>query len=288
MAASLDRRATSTTRVGSARRFGTGLAGELRPLTNGRYASRMPTMPPRLKRSLSRLLHAKPPFSDEEAAYRRLAAKGWRPAGIIDVGAYEGAWTRMIRRVFPDVPVLMVEAQERKAARLRSLCSTLDGVALASAVLGSEAGKEVTFYEMETGSSYFPERSNAPRTSATYVTRTLDDVAASVEGPLFLKIDVQGAELEVLAGGAKTMERSDVVQLEVPFVSYNEGAPSLFEVMQFMNEREFTPIDVSGFSRPNGVDLVQADFVFVRRNSPLRSNFIRFERFEGKSQAEGR
>jgi FkbM family methyltransferase len=185
----------------------------------------------------------------------------------------------MVRRIFPGVPVLMVEAQRAKATSLEALCSELGGVSLASAALGAEAGKEVTFYEMETGSSYFPERSNAPRTSTTYVTRTLDDVAASLEGPLFLKIDVQGAELEVLAGGSGTLERSEVVQLEVPFVSYNEGAPTFLDVMRFMNQHDFIPLDVSGFSRPNGIDLVQADFLFVRRGSPLRPDFIEFEQF---------
>jgi len=239
----------------------------------------MSKLPASLKRSLSRLMGAQSSFPDEQAAYRRLVSKGWQPAGIIDVGAYQGAWTRMVRELFPKVPVLMVEAQKGKAARLEALCSELGSVRLASAVLGSERGKEVTFYEMETGSSYFPERSNAPRTATTYLTRTLDEVAASFEGPLFLKIDVQGAELEVLGGGAKTLEASEVVQLEVPFVSYNEGAPSLLDVMSFMAERDFVPIDVSGFSRPNGVDLVQADFIFVRRSSQLRSNFIRFDQF---------
>jgi len=239
----------------------------------------MTILPASLKRPLSRVLGLRPPFSDEQSAYRRLAAKGWRPAGIIDVGAYQGAWTRMVRSVFPDAPVLMIEAQKRKAARLEALCLELGGVSFASAVLGGEAGKEVTFYEMETGSSYFPERSNAPRTATNYVTQTLDDVAAAVEGPVFLKIDVQGAELEVLAGGTRILERAEVVQLEVPFVTYNEGAPSLLEIMQVMNDRDFTPIDVSGFSRPNGIDLVQADFIFVRRNSQLRSNFIRFEQY---------
>ena len=239
----------------------------------------MTTLPARLKRAASRLLRTPQAFSSEEAAYRRLAAKGWRPCGILDVGAYEGGWTRMVRGIFPGVPVLMVEAQKAKAAGLEALCSELGGVSLASAMLGAEAGQEVTFYEMETGSSYFPERSNAPRTATTYVTRTLDDVASSFEGPLFLKVDVQGAELEVLAGGPDTLKRSEVVQLEVPFVSYNEGAPALLDVMRFMDEHDLIPIDVSGFSRPNGVDLVQADFLFVRRNSPLRPDFIRFEQF---------
>ena len=239
----------------------------------------MSSLPVRLKRVLSPVLRSSRPFSDEEAAYRRLVCKGWRPAGIIDVGAYQGAWTTMVRGVFPGVPVLMVEAQKAKAERLAALCAELGNVALVSGVLGAEPGKEITFYEMETGSSYLPERSNAPRTATTYVTRTLDEVAAAMDGPLFLKIDVQGAELDVLAGGLGTLARSDVVQLEVPFVSYNEGAPALLDVLRFMDEREFVPIDVSGFSRPNGVDLVQADFLFVRRDSPFRPGFINFEHF---------
>ena len=241
----------------------------------------MPTLSARLKRVVSPLRGTRPAFSDEEAAYRRLLSKGWRPTGIIDVGAYHGAWTRMVRRIFPDVPVLMVEAQRRKAERLEALCSELGDVSFTSAVLGSEGGKEVTFFEMETGSSYFPERSNAPRTATTYVTRTLDEVARSLgDGPLFLKIDVQGAELEVLAGGPETLVRCEVVQLEVPVVTYNEGAPSLLDVIRYMDERNFVPADVSGFSRPNGVDLVQMDLLFLQRTSSLRTNFVHFEQFD--------
>ena len=150
--------------------------------------------------------------SPEEEAYQRIVAKGFKPAGIIDVGAYKGDWTKLVRRLF-GAPVLMVEAQLSKRSRLQAMCG--NGIRLASNVLAANAGEEVTFYEMETGSSYFPERSNAPRSQITYVTDTLDNVAAGMNGPLFLKIDTQGAELEVLKGGKETLDRCEVVQLEV-------------------------------------------------------------------------
>ena len=155
----------------------------------------MSILPGRIERALSRVLGKSSSLSEEEAAYRRLLEKGWRPGGIIDVGAYRGDWTRLVSRLFPGVPVLMVEAQEGKAAGLKGLAAELENVSFASAVLGSSAGREVTFYEMETGSSYFPEQSNAPRTERTYVTRTLDELAGDLPAPLFLKVDVQGAEL---------------------------------------------------------------------------------------------
>lgn len=211
----------------------------------------------------------------EEAAYRRLAAKGWQPASIIDVGAYEGNWTKLVRRIW-NVPVLMVEAQEAKKPILEALCGT--DVRLASCVLGASEGRTVTFYEMETGSSYFPEASNAPRLETTCVTRTLDSIASDMPAP-FLKIDVQGAELEVLKGGAMTLGNAELVQLEIAMLPYNEGAPRMHEVLDYMRERGFVPLDISGFSRPNGIDLVQIDMLFAREDSPLRPTFIEFEQF---------
>ena len=211
--------------------------------------------------------------SPEEAAYTRLRQKGFSPAGIIDVGAYHGDWTKMARRVFP-VPALMVEAQRSKRERLEALCNS--NVRLAPCVLASEAGKLVTFYEMETGSSFFEEQSNAARKPGTYETQTLDNVAAGMSGPLFLKIDVQGAELEVLKGGEETLKLCEVVQLEVALLPYNKGAPTFLEVVSYMDGKGFVPLDVSGFSRPNGVDLVQIDMLFARRDSPLRPQFIEF------------
>lgn len=183
----------------------------------------------------------------------------------------------MVRRVFADVPVLMIEAQEGKRTCLEQVVAELPGTNYAQALLGRTAGKEVEFFEMETGSSMFPERSNAKRNSTTLKTATLDSLAAGLAGPVFLKADVQGAELEVLRGGTATLDKCEVVQLEVAVAAYNEGAPDMLEVLAFMAERDFAPFDVGGFSRPNGIDLVQMDLLFARRGSHLRTTFFDFQ-----------
>ena len=212
----------------------------------------------------------------EEQAYLRLQSKGFEPGSIIDIGAYEGNWTRMARRVFADVPVLMVEAQEAKRPFLDSVVSDLPGVTYAQTLLGRSAGQEVAFFEMETGSSMFEERSNAKRTARKLKTNTIDALAEGLPGPIFLKADVQGAELEVLRGGTETLKRCEVIQLEVAVASYNEGAPDMLEVLGFLAEREFAPFDIGGLVRPNGIDLVQMDFLFARRGSGLRTDFFTF------------
>ena len=227
-------------------------------------------------RSMLKTLFGRKYLPPEEEAYLRLREKGFAPAALIDVGAYQGEWTRLARRVFGPVKGLMVEAQEGKAPYLDRACSEMPGISWVNAVMGAEPGKNVTFYEMETGSSFFPERSNASRREKSLVTRTLDEVAADVPGPVFLKIDVQGAELEVLAGGMETLARAELVQLEVALLPYNEGAPVMLDVLKWMDAAGFVPFDISCYSRPNGVDLAQIDLLFVRRDSGLRRLYFDF------------
>ncbi len=229
-----------------------------------------------LKRLINKVLGRAPYIPPEEAAYRRLSAKGFRPAGIIDVGAYEGHWTRLANRVFPSVPCLMVEAQTAKNPFLEAVCKDIPLTRFCSTVLAATSGEQVTFYEMETGSSILPEQSNIARTQTVLTTRTLDEVAKDIPNPFFLKIDVQGAELKILEGGQKTLARSEVVQMEVALLPYNQGAPIFLDVISYMDNLDWVPLDISGFSRPNGVDLVQVDIIFVKRDSPLRPTFINF------------
>ena len=212
----------------------------------------------------------------EELAYARLKAKGFAPACIIDVGAYQGDWTRLARRVFPNVPVLMVEAQSSKQPFLDQVCKELADVRYARTLLGRSSGQHVRFFEMETGSSMFPENSNVTRSESELVTATLDDIAGAVPSPTLLKIDVQGAELEVLEGAARTLSACEVVQLEVALVPYNDGAPTMLDVLRYMAERDFVPFDISGLTRPNGADLAQIDIVFTRASSALRKRFFDF------------
>lgn len=229
-----------------------------------------------MRSQIKRLLGIPEPVSPEIAAYERLKRKGFMPDRIIDVGAYEGSWTRLVRSVFDKVPVTMIEAQDGKKPLLDAVCREISDTSVVSALLGSTGGATVTFYEMETGSSTRPENSNVAREEAIMTTRTLDDVIDVSGTALFLKIDVQGSELDVLSAGQKTLSRCEVVQLETALLPYNEGAPQMIEVLIQMEEWGFSPFDFAGFIRPNGVDLVQTDILFVRTNSTLRAKEFRF------------
>jgi len=216
----------------------------------------------------------------EEVAYTRLRDLGFCPNGIIDVGAHQGDWIRAVRQIFPNPPALLIEAREEQRTTLNLLCSELSNIQFKIALLGPEPKASVQFQVHGSGSSLFAERSDARRSVREMQMSTLDDVvssASSFKSPILLKLDVQGAELEVLRGAEKTLAISEIVQLEVALLHFNEGAPSSAEVVAFMDAKGFAIYDVVGFVRPNATDLVQVDLLFAKKTSPLRGDYFHFQ-----------
>jgi FkbM family methyltransferase len=213
----------------------------------------------------------------ERVTYRRLAKAGFAPATVIDIGAYHGAWSLDVHRVFPTAKVLMFEAAASNEPFLKSVAERI-GAEYSIALLSGSGGHEKTFYVQETGSSLYSERSNAPKSEARLTTTALDSALAkhAIETPIFLKIDTQGSELDILAGAKNVLSRSEVVQLECALLNYNDGAPDFAAVVSFMNERGFKMFDIASFVRPNGQHLVQIDSIFVKANSRLRADFFKF------------
>jgi FkbM family methyltransferase len=170
----------------------------------------------------------------------------------------------------------MIEPQLAKKEKLEAICQRLSQVEYRQQLLAAQAGRNEPFYEMETGSSIYPENSNAPRRLQRLETSTLDLAAEHFPGEqLFLKIDVQGAEIDVLSGAEITIERSAAVQLELPFINYNRGAPSFSEVITFMDHLDFSPAEISNMTILNGT-LIQSDLIFLKKTSAILSEEMRF------------
>ena len=85
--------------------------------------------------------------------------------------------------------------------------------------------------------------------------------------PDFIKIDVQGAELDVLNGAQESMNNSTMILLEVSFHHYNDGAPLFAEVIAYMNEKGFVIIDIIEQHVSFDNYLIQIDALFAKTNS---------------------
>ena len=91
--------------------------------------------------------------------------------------------------------------------------------------------------------------------------------------PDFLKIDVQGYELEVLKGSEKSLDKIRVILAEVNLIDIHKNVPLLSDIVNWLNDRDWVAYDICGLTRrPLDQALWQADFIFVPRNSSFRSD----------------
>lgn len=82
---------------------------------------------------------------------------------------------------------------------------------------------------------------------------------------LFLKIDTQGFELEVLRGASQTMKDVSVVCVEICFVPLYENAPTFIQLHTFFLNRGFVIYSILPGDYDKDGKLVFADFIFIKK-----------------------
>jgi FkbM family methyltransferase len=92
-----------------------------------------------------------------------------------------------------------------------------------------------------------------------------DEVVGDAES-VYLKLDVQGFESQVLRGATSSMSAIAVIQAELSFVPLYQDAPLYRELIDMLDGMGFGLAGVEpGFEDPETGEMLQADGVFVRR-----------------------
>jgi FkbM family methyltransferase len=82
---------------------------------------------------------------------------------------------------------------------------------------------------------------------------------------LFIKIDTQGFEYQVLKGGLKTLNTTKILQLEVSLVELYEGQVLMKELFLFIESLGFTLWGLEpAFVDNNTARMLQVDAIFIR------------------------
>jgi len=168
------------------------------------------------------------------------------PASILDVGANRGQFALVARHRFPSAALLCFEPLPEPRGRLERIMRGTSDVQIFPYALG-QASATVTFRVTtdDDSSSILPatsiQRSLSPGSALNYETqvevRRLDEVLdiQRLPRPIFLKIDVQGTELDVLRGAGALAELVDDILVECSFLELYEGQALAADVVDFLN-----------------------------------------------------
>lgn len=215
--------------------------------------------------------------------FDHIKSKNFYPKTVIDVGA--AARTDYLYEAFPKSRLILVEPLDEFKESLEQITKEYNAEYVLAAV-GAAVG-EITIHVTPDlgGTSIFKAREYdyldiKPRVVPM---TTLDciDQEKNIESPILIKIDTQGAELEVLKGATNVLEKSDVIICETMLIEQYIGQPVFFDYVTFMKRHGFVVYDIIGYAYTFlERDLGCVDLVFVKESGPFR----REQRWLGEQQ----
>ena len=211
---------------------------------------------------------------------------GFYPNTIIDVGAATG--TRALYEAFPTSRKILIEPLEEFRPHLDKVIKEFPNSRYIIAAASQESGNiTINVHPDLIGSSMYLENedSNVNGSPRVVPAITLDKVCIGkkLDGPFLIKVDVQGAELDVLMGATHILGNTEYVILGVSFFQFFTGGPQISDVITFMKGQGFVPYDVFDYQyRLIDGAMSQVDIAFVKESSQFRE----FHFYAKKNQRE--
>lgn len=166
---------------------------------------------------------------------------------IYDIGANSLEWSRLAKSRWPNARVIAFEAMEDFGKLYKHF-----NFEHSLGVLSDEDGKELKFYEnpnLPWGNSYYMENENESPPGCEFnesyakikKARTLDSIVEERGWPYpdLIKIDVQGAERDVLEGAKRCLSNCKNLIIELQHKEYNKEAPLQQEMFDYLDSIGF-------------------------------------------------
>ncbi len=202
--------------------------------------------------------------------FEHIKTLGFHPKTVIDVGAADG--THDLHTAFPDAQFVLIEPLAEFEPALRKLASQYNA-SVHMAAAGSQAGEaELAVSTDLFGSSLDHEVAEASSVRSVSVA-TLDDLIGetNAHGPMLVKVDVQGHEIDVLRGAAQSVANFEVIILET--TTFRVCDHDLYSMVTFMKGLGYSVYDIlDGLLRPYDNALGQIDLVFVKDDGLFRQS----------------
>lgn len=192
---------------------------------------------------------------------QKLKSEGFEPNIVYDIGSCVTHWTREVKKLWPDAKYFLFDANRDMEFLYKEDVYFIG-------VLSNKTGKIVKWYENRMlfgGNSYYRENNDEtfPEDNFTFrITHALDDVTRSLSIPPadLVKIDVQGAEKDIIEGGIQSLSLAKHLVIELQDTDYNIGAPKAFETIPYIENSLGVTCVAPKFS-DNGPD---ADYGFSK------------------------
>jgi FkbM family methyltransferase len=195
---------------------------------------------------------------------------GFSPATVFDIGV--GYGTFPLYRAFPDAFYHLIDPARESQAYMQRLSRRLR-CQVHLLALGDRDGQASLEVRDDIQESTLLEEMGPRRVRRVDLVpmRRFDAMFTHIARPALCKIDVQGAELMVLAGMTGRLPEIDALVIETSTIATVKGGGEVEGVVRFLGEYGFALADVVGLRRrPLDDATAQLDLLFVPKEAAPR------------------
>lgn len=216
---------------------------------------------------------------------------------VIDVGGNLGQYASLLRdRVRYRGALITVEPIPAMARALRLRFADDPRWALAACALGAQPARAIlnVMQGHELSSLLPPSNAASDRLDTFNQVQQQVEVEVSTLGRLlrvhplaqgarniYLKLDVQGYELQVLHGAEDGLSRIVALQAEASVIPLYEGAPIYYEMMRDIDAMGFQLSFIPAHNYTQIPDMIDFDCHFVSRRSLISKGYLRDPAIDG-------
>lgn len=206
----------------------------------------------------------------------KLRNEGFKPKTVLDIGAWRGNWARSFTHIFPYADILLFEANPISKPYLEN-----SNYKFFNKLLWKYPNVEKEFFTLienlaniNTGSSLYLENTPVYNEETTVIkklkTETLDNIISEnkITNINFIKIDVQGSELDIFEGASNMFQNNliEFILMELSLKEYNKGTPDFYQCLNYMEKKGFYPFDIYEIHEWQD-RVLQVDVLFVNKYS---------------------
>ena len=182
---------------------------------------------------------------------------------VVDVGANVGQWAAAFLELMTPEKLIIIEPGPASFAELRKKFRNRAGVELHNLAVGDHDGMtKLRVTRDSTGASLLAPRAEmkdliggnwSVEAEVECPMRTLDTLLAALPEISLLKIDVQGYEMQALAGAAGTLAKTKFILIELNYMRQYEGGSWFGEIHELLTSQHgFVLVDATKPLRLNG------------------------------------
>lgn len=194
---------------------------------------------------------------------------------VVDIGANVGQFSLLARSLYPSATIYAFEPQADAARSFAKLFVGDERTILFQSAVGSRGGQaQLHVSRQHDSSSLLPISATMtdifPGTEEVgvidiQIARLSSCVSVDkIVPPALLKIDVQGAELEVLSGCEDMLDEFHYILIELSFIELYRGQALCDEVIRYLDQHQFVLAGVHNLREGENGRTIQADFLFRR------------------------